>query len=184
MFVIVNDTPSSHAQFALPPMLTPEQRRAALEARHPVWTARTIAQALDAAVTEFPDRPLLITDSRTYTYRDIQQWSRALAAGLIESGVQAGDHVAVVLANLPEYVAVKYAIARAGAVAVPVNYALRRRELSYILEQSDSTVLITMDRLRDRNYLEDLDALMPDWERAGGGEQRPGLRQGFVHAPE
>jgi fatty-acyl-CoA synthase len=165
-------------------MLTPEQRRAALEARHPVWISRTIAQALDAAVTEFPDRPLLITDSRTYTYRDIQQWSRALAAGLIESGVQVGDHVAVVLANLPEYVAVKYAIARAGAVAVPVNYALRRRELSYILEQSDSTVLITMDRLRDRNYLEDLDALMPDWERAGGSTQWPQLRRVFVHTIE
>jgi fatty-acyl-CoA synthase len=165
-------------------MLTPEQRRAALEARHPVWISRTIAQALDAAATEFPDRPLLITDSRTYTYRDIQQWSRALAAGLIESGVQVGDHVAVVLANLPEYVAVKYAIARAGAVAVPVNYALRRRELSYILEQSDSTVLITMDRLRDRNYLEDLDALMPDWERAGGSTQWPQLRRVFVHTIE
>ena len=123
-------------------------------------------------------------DSRTYTYRDIQQWSRALAAGLIESGVQAGDHVAVVLANLPEYVAVKYAIARAGAVAVPVNYALRRRELSYILEQSDSTVLITMDRLRDRNYLEDLDALMPDWEHAGGSTQWPQLRRVFVHTIE
>jgi len=34
--------------------------------------------------------------------------------------VKAGDHVAVILANYPEYVAVKYAIARAGAVAVHV----------------------------------------------------------------
>jgi fatty-acyl-CoA synthase len=165
-------------------MLTPEQRRAALEARHPVWHSRTIAQALDAAATEFAERPLLITDARTYTYRDIQHWSRALAAGLIESGVQVGDHVAVVLANFPEYVAIKYAIARVGAVAVPVNYGLRRQELSYILEQSDSTVLITMDHLRDRNYLEDLDALMPGWEDGGGGSLLPRLRRVFVHTIE
>jgi fatty-acyl-CoA synthase len=162
-------------------MLTPEQRRAALEARHPVWRPSTIAQALDAEATEFADRPLVITDSRTYTYRDIQNWSRALAAGLIESGVQIGDHVAVVLANFPEYVAVKYAIARVGAVAVPVNFALRRQELSYILEQSDSTALITMDHLRDRNYLEDLDVLMPGWEHSGGGARWPRLRRVFVH---
>ncbi len=164
------------------PMLTPEQRRAALEARHLRWCPRTIAQALDAEATEFAERPLVITDSLTYTYRDIQNWSRALAAGLIESGVQIGDHVAVVLANFPEYVAVKYAIARAGAVAVPVNFALRRQELSYILEQSDSTALITMDHLRDRDYLEDLDVLMPGWEHGGGGAQWPRLRRVFVHA--
>jgi fatty-acyl-CoA synthase len=162
-------------------MLTPEQRRAALEARHIRWCPRTIAQSLDAEATEFAERPLVITDSLTYTYRDIQNWSRALAAGLIESGVQIGDHVAVVLANFPEYVAVKYAIARAGAVAVPVNFALRRQELSYILEQSDSTALITMDHLRDRDYLEDLDVLMPGWEHAGGGAQWPRLRRVFVH---
>lgn len=164
-----------------PQMLKPEQRRAALEARHVAWRPRTIAQALDAEATEFAERSLVITDSRTYTYRDIQNWSRALAAGLIESGVQIGDHVAVVLANFPEYVAVKYAIARVGAVAVPVNFALRRQELSYILEQSDSTALITMDHLRDRNYLEDLDVLMPGWEHAGGGAQWPRLRRVFVH---
>lgn len=142
----------------------------------------TLSQSLDAAAERFTDRPLVITDSRTYSYREIQEWSVALAAGLVERGVRSGDHVAVVLANFPEYVAVKYAIARAGAVAVPINFALRRQELSYILEQSDSTVLITMDRLRDRNYLEDLDAIAPSWETAGGGTLWPRLRHVFVHS--
>jgi fatty-acyl-CoA synthase len=163
-------------------MPTPPQRRAALEARHPVWSAKTLSQGLDSSALEFAERPLVITDARTYTYRDIQTWSRALAAGLIECGVCAGDHIAIVLANFPEFVAVKYAIARVGAVAVPINFALRRQELSYILEQSDSKLLITMDTLRDRNYLDDLDALMPDWEHAGGGARWPNLRRVLVHA--
>jgi fatty-acyl-CoA synthase len=165
-------------------MLTPLQRRAAIEARHPVWRAKTLSQALDSAALEFAERPLVITDSKSYTYRDLQNWSRALAAGLIECGVRTGDHVAVVLANFPEFVAVKYAIARAGAVAVPVNFALRSQELSYILEQSDSTMLITMDRLRDRNYLEDLDVLIPGWESSGGGTRWSNLRRVVVHATE
>jgi fatty-acyl-CoA synthase len=162
-------------------MLTPSQRRLALERRHPVWRPLTIAQALDAATEQFPERPLVITDSQHYSYRDIQTWSRALAAGLIESGIQAGDHVAMLLANFPEFVAVKSAIARIGAVAVPINFALRRQELSYILEQSDSRALVIMDQLRERNYLEDLDALVPGWESVGGGTRWPALRQIFVH---
>jgi len=142
----------------------------------------TLSQALDVAADRHPDRPLVITDPQTYSYRDIQGWSAALAAGLIARGVQAGDHVAVVLANYPDFVAVRYAISRVGAVAVPINFALRRQELSYILEQSDSTVLITMDRLRDRDYLDDLDALAPGWETAGGGARWPRLRHVIVHS--
>lgn len=162
-------------------MMTPQQRRDALQSRHPTWRPRTLSQALDFATDTYPDRDLVIAESRTYSYREIQHWSRSLAAGLIECGVQAGDHVALVLANFAEFVALRYAIARAGAVAVPINFALRRHELRYILEQSDSTVLVIMDQLRDRNYLDDLDALMSGWEHAGGGTQLPKLRRVLVH---
>jgi fatty-acyl-CoA synthase len=141
----------------------------------------TISQALDRVVAEFPDRPLIITREREFSYRDVQQWSRELAAGLIAEGVRPGDHVALVLGNFPAYVALKYAISRIGAVAVPINYLLRPQELRYILEQCDSTVLIAMDRLRDRDYLADLDAIVPDWETRGGGTRLPKLRRVFVH---
>ena len=52
------------------------------------------------------------------------------------------------------------------------------------LEQSDSKVLITMDRLRDRNYLDDFDVLAPGWEKSGGGTRWPALRHIFVHGTE
>lgn len=148
----------------------------------------TLSQSLDLAVSRFRDRPLVIGDECSYSYADIQRWSRELAAGLLALGVGPGDHVAVVLGNYPEYVALKYAIARIGAVSVPINYVLRRNELNYILGQSDSKVLVTMDRLRDRNYLEDLDALAPGWESAGGGLSLPQLKHVVVfptgHGPE
>jgi fatty-acyl-CoA synthase len=161
-------------------ILPPSQRRKLLEARYPAWRPMTISQALDAATAEFADRPLFITDQRSYRYADMQAWSRRLASGLIASGVQKGDHVAIVLANYPEYVAMKFAIARAGAVAVPINYLLREQELRYVLEQSDTTVLVTMNALRDRDYLADLDVIAPGWETRGGGQQLPRLRSVFV----
>ena len=98
----------------------------------------TIAQALDAAAAEHADRPFVITDARTYTYGEIQAWSRRLAAGPDRLGVGRGDHVAMVLANHPEFVAVKFAIARAGAVTVPINYLLRRQRAAATCSASRS----------------------------------------------
>jgi fatty-acyl-CoA synthase len=64
--------------------------------------------------------------------------------------------VAIDLANFPEFVALKYAIARAGAVCVPCNFLLRGRELEYVLEQSGAKILVTMDTFRGHDYLADL----------------------------
>jgi fatty-acyl-CoA synthase len=136
-----------------------QSRREALEARHPVWRERTLAQALDAAAALHPDRPLILGHERSWTYAEVVGWSERLAAGLIGLGVQPGDHVAMVMANYPEFVALKFAIARAGAVAVPINFLLKREELAYVLEQSDTSVLVTMDRFRDLDYLAALDEL-------------------------
>ena len=156
------------------------EHREALEKRFPRWQPRTLDQMLDAAAEEFPDRAYVVTDGRSYTYRDVREWSVRIARGLVSAGVGTGDHVAVVLANYPEFVALKYAISRVGAVAVPINFLNRRDELGYVLRQSDAVVLVTMDRFRDLDYLRALDELMPGWERDGGGESFPKLRRVFV----
>jgi fatty-acyl-CoA synthase len=132
---------------------------------------------LDRAAEEYSARPYLLTDARAYTYGEIRSWSERIAGGLIEAGVRPGDHVAVVLANFPEYVAVKYAIARIGATCVPINYLNRRDELGYVLRQSDAALLITMDGFRGLDYQKALDELAPGWERLGGGEAFPRLKR-------
>jgi len=164
--------------------LTTAERRAALEARHPAWVPRTTAQLLDAVAAEHPDRPYLLGDDRIHTYADLAAWSGRLAAGLIALGVRPGDHVAVDLANLPEVVALKFAVARVGAVSVSINFLLRHEELGYVLRQSGSTVLITMDRFRGLDYLDALDRIAPGWESAAGGRALPALRHVFVHGVE
>ena len=160
------------------------ERRAELQARFPTWVPRTLCDVFDALVEEFADRPLVITDGATYTYRDVQEWSTRIAHGLVASGVTAGEHVAIVLANHPEFVAVKLGIARVGAVAIPINFLNRRDELGYLLEQSDAVTLITMDRFRGVDHLGALDELAPGWERHGGGDRFPRLRQVVVFRAE
>jgi fatty-acyl-CoA synthase len=156
------------------------ERQSALRGRYPAWTPRTLDEALDASAAEFPGRAYVITDAQTITYAEMKAWSERLAQGLVTAGVQPGDHVALVMANYPEFVAAKYAIARVGAVCIPINFLNRRDELGYVLEQSDTALLITMDRFRDLDYLQALDELAPGWERNGGGEAFPRLKRVVV----
>jgi fatty-acyl-CoA synthase len=151
-------------------------RQAALATRFPEWIARSLDGMLDLAAGEFPDRPYIVTDERAWTYRELADWSRRLAAGLISAGVRPGDHVALLLANYPEFVALKYAISRVGAVAVPINILNRQTELGYVLAQSDAVLLVTMDCFRGLDTLAMLDQLMPGWEQNGGGQAFPKLR--------
>lgn len=162
--------------------MTPADRRANLDKQRQRWKPMTLAQSLDDATARFADRPFVITDEKTWTYRDIQTESNAIAAGLQAAGLGAREHVAVLMANFAEFITVKYAIARLGAVAVPINYLLRAHELTYVLEQSDAAALIVMDSFRGRDYLADLDEIMPGWPMLAGGTRLPRLRHVFVHA--
>lgn len=154
-------------------------RRAALESRFSVWPGWTLAEAFDAAAAAHPDRALFTNECGTKTYVEMQRWSQQLAQGLIASGIATGDHVAVLMANYAEFVAVKLAIARVGAVTVPVNFNLRGEELRYVLDQSDARLLVTMDAFRGHDYLADLDRFAPEW-RSGTDTAFPGLRDVFV----
>jgi fatty-acyl-CoA synthase len=156
------------------------QRQQLLDSRFPSWEGWTLHGMLDCVAQEFPDRPYVITDAHVFSYGDIREWSLRLAAGLVEAGLRPGENLALVMANHPAFVALKYAISRVGGVCVPVNYLNRKDELAYVLEQSDAVMLITMDRFRDLDYLGMLDAIAPGWERSGGGERLPLLRAVFV----
>jgi fatty-acyl-CoA synthase len=171
------------------PVAPPTVRRGVLEKQFSPWASSTISQLFDRVATLHSDDPFVVTDSTTYTYGQIRDWSLQIAAGLVELGVQSGEHVALVMANYPEFIAAKFAIARVGAVCVPINFLLRERELSYVLGQSDSVALITMDRFRDIDYVGCLGSMMPGWEERNligiaGGAQFPKLRDVVVFSPE
>ena len=160
------------------------ERQEALRVRFPTWRPMTLHGVLDEAAAAFGARQFVITPERTWTYAEVVAWSRRLAGGLRRIGVEPGDKVALVLANYPEFVALKYAISRVGAVAVPLNILNRRDELRYLLEQSNAAVLVTMDRFRGVDHLAMIDEIAPGWETGGGATALPGLRRVIVFAAE
>ena len=165
-------------------LLPVAERRAALEALHPTWEPALLHEVLDRAVERYADRPFVLTDERGWTYRELQEWSQEIARGLLATGVRPGEHVALVMANFAEFVAVKYAISRVGATCVPINFFNRTDELRYVLAQSDAVALVTMDRFRSLDYCAALDAIAPGWEKGGGGAELPLLRQVVVFPTE
>lgn len=138
-----------------------DARRDELRRRFPVWRPRTLSDWLDECAERYNERPMVLTDDRELSYADVAAESRRLADGLAVLGVQPGDRVAMIMANYPEFVAVKFAIARTGAIAVPLNYRYRGDELRFVMADARCRVVITMTGFADLDYQAALDR-MPD----------------------
>jgi fatty-acyl-CoA synthase len=138
-----------------------DARRDELRRHFPTWQPRNLADWLDECAERYQSRPMVLTDDRKLSYTDVATESRRLADGLVSIGVRPGDRVAMIMANYPEFVAIKFAIARAGAIAVPLNYLYRSDELQFVLADSGCRVVISMTGFADLDYQAMLDGI-PD----------------------
>ena len=84
---------------------------------------------------------LLVKDTKI-TYGEILDSADKLAAFLSSKGVGKGDKVALFLRNSPEFIYTIFAVSKLGAIVVPINTFLKEEELTYILEDSGSSVLM------------------------------------------
>jgi long-chain acyl-CoA synthetase len=71
------------------------------------------------------------------------------AALLRDRDVKPGDRVGLMLPNVPAFVVIYYGILRAGAIVVPMNVLLKRREVGYYLEDSGARLLLAFDEIRE-----------------------------------
>jgi acyl-CoA synthetase (AMP-forming)/AMP-acid ligase II len=100
---------------------------------------------------ELGDKPALIDGptGRTVTYAELDQATKALAAGLAARGFGAGDCLCVYMPNLPEYAVAFHGVARAGGKASTANPLYTARELQHQLEDSGSKYLLTIPDFLD-----------------------------------
>lgn len=85
----------------------------------------------------------------TTTFAELDLWSEAIAASLREAGVGPGVSVALLAGNSPGFIAADVAIARLGAVKVPVNQLLPAPTISFILENSAARAAVVAPELAD-----------------------------------
>ncbi len=92
-----------------------------------------------------PDAPALMAGGETLTYAELEARVATLAAWLWEQGVAPGDRVATWLPKTVTACLMPLAAPRVGAVHVPVNPALKRAQVGYILGDSGARLLVTQD---------------------------------------
>src|SRR5437764_13331626 len=101
-----------------------------------------ILQGLAHAKKIAGNRQAIVCGDTHYTWEEFDQRTDALARGLASLGVVRGDRVAVLMLNCHRYLELYYACARMGAVIVPLNIRLARPEIIFILNDSESKVLV------------------------------------------
>jgi fatty-acyl-CoA synthase len=114
----------------------------------------TIGANLVATVERHGDREALVDHAggRRWTYRELLAEVDAVALGLLDLGVVAGDRVGIWAPNCPEWVFVQYATARIGAILVNVNPAYRTHELSYVVGQSGMRTIVAVPEFKGSSY--------------------------------
>ena len=96
-------------------------------------TAFTLRGALERSLGKYRDRPAVRFEGDALTYGELDGRANGLANALDERGVGVGDGVAMLLENSLEFVVARVAIAKLGAVFVPVNPGLTAEERSELL---------------------------------------------------
>jgi len=103
-----------------------------------------IGALLDAAADAVPDEVALhfIADDQTFTYRILREMVNKAAGGLTTLGIGRGTHVALMMPNIPPWPITWLALARLGAVCVPINVRYTTRELQFTLDDAEVDHLI------------------------------------------
>lgn len=109
----------------------------------PVVRRQTIADALHRTALRLPDKTAIVCGDTTWSYADFDALVSRLAAGLAHLGVEEGDKVAVLARNSHGFAALRFALARRGAVMVPINFMLKADEVAYILRHAGAKTLAT-----------------------------------------
>lgn len=118
-----------------------EERRSRIEAEP---LPANVGALLEQAAAETPDRVVwnFFESEGELTYAELLARVNGLANAFLELGIGHGAHVAVMLPNIPAMPLTWLALARIGAVTVPVNVGYTDREFAYVVGDSDATHLV------------------------------------------
>ena len=107
----------------------------------------TLSEAIASHARVQPDKVGTRDSKRALTFATWNDRASRLANGLLALGLKKGDRVVLLAYNCIEWMEIYVALARAGLVAVPVNFRLLPAEILYIALHSEASALIAQDDL-------------------------------------
>jgi fatty-acyl-CoA synthase len=102
----------------------------------------TLGDILQRSRRRNPKKLALVYKDERITYEELDARVNQTARAFLEDGIQRGDRVAVLSKNSLDFVVVNFALARIGAVMVPLNYMLTVQDLAYIVQHAGVRVLV------------------------------------------
>jgi fatty-acyl-CoA synthase len=96
-----------------------------------------------------PDKEAVVYGDTRLTYREFNARINRLAHALMDMGIEKGEKVAVLLFNCNQFLECYFALAKMGAVTVPLNFRLHPEELEYIVNNADAVAFIVGEAFVD-----------------------------------
>ncbi|MGE0332563.1 MAG: AMP-binding protein [Ramlibacter sp.] len=110
---------------------------------------QTLADLLHRTARRLPGKPAILCGDTCWTFAEFDALVDRVAAGLAAMGVGHASRVAVLARNSHGFAALRFALARLGAVLVPINFMLKAEEVAYILRHAQAQTLATDSGLAD-----------------------------------
>src|SRR5438046_6312034 len=107
-----------------------------------------LATILTEATLAAPDAPACRFAGTTTTYRELDELSGRVAAGLRSAGLSPGQVVALQLPNIPQFLIGYFGALKAGLVVLPLHPLLMAPEIEYHPTDSSAALLVGFDRLQ------------------------------------
>jgi fatty-acyl-CoA synthase len=101
----------------------------------------SIGDLLRRSARRNPEKTALICGEVAWSFAEMDAICNRLGRGLLGLGISKGDRIAVLSRNSHAFAALRFAVARIGAILVPVNFMLNPDEINFILANSGAKVL-------------------------------------------
>lgn len=109
---------------------------------------RTIRETVARKASQNGDETFLSYRDRTISYRELDEYANAIANEFRARGVESGNHVCLFMYNSPEYVLAVFALAKIGAVSVPIDTRFTGETLEFVLTHSDAETICIDEHTR------------------------------------
>jgi fatty-acyl-CoA synthase len=110
---------------------------------NPALRRQTLGDLLHRSAMRTPRKLAIACGETCWSYAEFDRMCDRVAAGLAGRGIGKGDRVAILARNSHAFAALRFALARLGAVLVPINFMLKADEAAYILRHAGARMLAT-----------------------------------------
>lgn len=97
-----------------------------------------------------PEAVAISTEDKTYTYKEINEYSNQIADYLLSAGIQVQEPVAILFDRSVESILCMIGIVKAGGTYVPIDVTYPSERIKYILEDSEIAHIVTMEAFKEK----------------------------------